>query len=187
MIKWRGISFGMVEEYGCSFTIRGISTSRHDSRALMKLVSKDRENITPVEDFFKIKRVIFNAPATIVLWEDGTKTVVQCRNEDNYDEEKGLAMCIAKKALGNTGRYYDTFKKYEEENKPSIDGSWSEILAKFVEPFTKELQLLTETKTEVDEDGNVTETTEAVTSVTDNTDGVVVNYTDIAGQTGETN
>ncbi len=27
----------------------------------------------------KIERVIFNAPATIVFWNDGTKTVVKCR------------------------------------------------------------------------------------------------------------
>lgn len=60
---------------------------------------------------FKIKRVIFNDPATIVFWEDGTKTVVKAKGE-NFDEEKGLAMAIAKRALGNTGRYYNVFKKF---------------------------------------------------------------------------
>lgn len=60
---------------------------------------------------FKIKRVIFNNPATIVFWEDGTKTVVKAKGE-NFDEEKGLAMAIAKRALGNTGRYYNVFKKF---------------------------------------------------------------------------
>lgn len=60
---------------------------------------------------FKIKRVIFNNPATIVFWEDGTKTVVKAHG-DEFDEEKGLAMAIAKRALGNTGRYYNVFKKF---------------------------------------------------------------------------
>lgn len=60
---------------------------------------------------FKIKRVIFNNPATIVFWDDGTKTVVKAKGE-NFDEEKGLAMAIAKRALGNTGRYYNVFKKF---------------------------------------------------------------------------
>ena len=60
---------------------------------------------------FKIKRVIFNNPATIVFWDDGTKTVVKAHG-DEFDEEKGLAMAIAKRALGNTGRYYDVFKKF---------------------------------------------------------------------------
>ena len=52
-----------------------------------------------------IKKVIFNAPATIVFWEDGTKTVVKAYEED-YDSEKGLAMAIAKKSYGNKGNYF---------------------------------------------------------------------------------
>lgn len=64
-----------------------------------------------LQDVFKIKRVIFNNPATIVFWEDGTKTVVKAHG-DEFDEEKGLAMAIAKRALGNTGRYYNVFKKF---------------------------------------------------------------------------
>ena len=84
----------------------------------------------------KIEKVIFNPPATIVLWGDGTKTVVKANGRcghtvvatsysDNgeakteeieigelYDPEKGLAMCIAKKALGNKGNYYNEFKKW---------------------------------------------------------------------------
>ena len=59
-----------------------------------------------------IKRVIFNDPATIVLWADGTKTVVKCAKDETFDPEKGLAMAIAKKALGNEGWYYDIFKAY---------------------------------------------------------------------------
>lgn len=59
-----------------------------------------------------IKKVIFNDPATIVLWEDETKTVVKAQDKDQFDKEKGLAMAIAKKALGNEGRYYEIFKKW---------------------------------------------------------------------------
>lgn len=68
-----------------------------------------------------IKKVIFNAPATIVFWDDGTKTVVKCENEE-YDPEKGLAMAIAKKALGNQGNYYNQFKKWlpEKEEGPTV-------------------------------------------------------------------
>lgn len=60
---------------------------------------------------FDIKDIIFNNPATIIFWKDGTKTVVKAENEE-FDPEKGLAMAIAKKALGNSYDYYDTFKKY---------------------------------------------------------------------------
>ena len=59
-----------------------------------------------------IKDVIFNAPATIVFWSDGTKTVVKSGDYDVYDPEKGLSMAIAKKALGNEGNYYEVFKKW---------------------------------------------------------------------------
>ena len=68
----------------------------------------------------RIKKVIFNDPATIVFWKDGTKTVVKCGDGDIFDPEKGLAMAIAKKALGNKGHYFETVKKwtegYSEEN-----------------------------------------------------------------------
>lgn len=62
----------------------------------------------------KIKKVIFNPPATIVLWEDNTKTVVKAQIE-GFDPEKGLAMAISKKYLGNKGKYYNTFEKYISE------------------------------------------------------------------------
>ena len=63
----------------------------------------------------EIKKVIFNDPATIVLWKDGTKTVVNAQDKEEFDKEKGLAMAISKKSLGNEGQYYDTFKKWLKE------------------------------------------------------------------------
>ncbi len=60
----------------------------------------------------EIKNVIFNDPATIVFWEDGTKTVVKCQDGDEFDPEKGLAMAIAKKAYGNKGSYCNKLKKW---------------------------------------------------------------------------
>lgn len=71
---------------------------------------------------FDIKNVIHHDPATIVYWCDGTKTVVKCGENDIYDPEKGLAMAIAKKVLGNEGNYYNRFKKWlpkEEETNTS--------------------------------------------------------------------
>ena len=59
-----------------------------------------------------INKVIFNEPATIVIWADHTKTIVKCDVDDVYDREKGLAMAIAKKALGNKGNFNDEFKKW---------------------------------------------------------------------------
>lgn len=62
----------------------------------------------------EIKDVIFNDPATIVYWEDGTKTVVKCQKEtgDSFSKETGLVMAIAKKVLGNKGNFNDILKKW---------------------------------------------------------------------------
>ena len=57
-------------------------------------------------------RVIYNDPATIAFWSDGTKTIVKAQPGDIFDPEKGLAMAIAKKACDNTGNYYNSFKKW---------------------------------------------------------------------------
>lgn len=59
-----------------------------------------------------IKQVIFNEPATIVFWDDGSKTVVKAQNGEPFDKEKGLAMCIVKKMCGNKGNYYNVFKRW---------------------------------------------------------------------------
>lgn len=60
---------------------------------------------------YGIVDVIFNDPATIVIWADGSKTVVKA-NDEKFDPEKGLAMAISKKVLGNKHDYYDIFKKH---------------------------------------------------------------------------
>lgn len=73
----------------------------------------------------EIKNVIFNDPATIVFWTDGTKTVVKCQEDDEFDPEKGLTMAIAKKVYGNKGSYCNVIKKwcepYHEKQKEKND------------------------------------------------------------------
>ena len=64
-----------------------------------------------------ITNVIFNNPATIVFWSDGSKTVVKCQEGDIYNPEVGLAMAISKKALGNQGNYANVFKKWLPEKE----------------------------------------------------------------------
>lgn len=59
-----------------------------------------------------IQKVIFNPPATIVIWKDGSKTVVKCGENDIFDPEKGLAMAISKRAFGNNRDYYEIFAKW---------------------------------------------------------------------------
>ena len=81
-----------------------------DARILMNLygpVPFGREELK-----LYIVKVIFHNPATIVFWSDGTKTVVKVQGKERFNKEKGLAMAIAKKALGNKYDYYEEFKKW---------------------------------------------------------------------------
>ena len=83
--------------------------------------AKKEEAKKPVDSFetkqstnrrVKIKDIIFSDPATVVLCDDNTKTVVKTRGGEKYDKEKGLAMAIIKKITGNTGNYYNIFKEW---------------------------------------------------------------------------
>lgn len=69
----------------------------------------------PEHQQYEPMKVIFNKPATIVYWLDGSKTVVKAQNDEPFDPEKGLAMAIAKKALGNEGNYFNHIKKWTED------------------------------------------------------------------------
>lgn len=88
-----------------------------------------------------IEKVIFNDPATIIIWTTGEKTVVKCGEGEVYDPEKGFAMAIAKYVLGNKGNYYETFKKWlpkEEKTEtfyfcPDPGRSISDAILKFKE------------------------------------------------------
>ena len=69
----------------------------------------------------EISNIYFNDPVTIVLWNDGTKTIVRRQNDDVYSEEVGLAHCISKKALGNKGNFNDVFKKWLPSKKATVE------------------------------------------------------------------
>ena len=49
--------------------------------------------------------VIFNNPATIVYWSDGTKTVVKCQPGDTFSAETGLTTAMLKKYMGNDNTF----------------------------------------------------------------------------------
>ncbi|MBO7379499.1 MAG: hypothetical protein J6U31_07100 [Bacteroidales bacterium] len=76
-------------------------------------------HVTKAVQVPEIEKIEFNEPATIIFWKDGTKTVVQSRDGEPYDAEKGIAMAIAKKALGNERDYYHLFlhwiKRYKKK------------------------------------------------------------------------
>ena len=50
-----------------------------------------------------------------VVWKDETRTVMRAHPDDEWDVEKGVAMCFMKKAFNNRGCYYDSFKDVIEQ------------------------------------------------------------------------
>ena len=72
-----------------------------------------------------IKKIIFNDPATIIIWGNGDKTIVKCGEGEFYDPEKGMAMAIAKHFLGDKGNYYKTFKKWLPKENETVKESKS--------------------------------------------------------------
>ena len=58
-----------------------------------------------------IKKIMYKPPATIVFWNDGTKTVAVCEKGDAYNKELGFALCVLKKKYGNK-KVHDMLDKY---------------------------------------------------------------------------
>lgn len=101
----------VIDDFDCLADYLKSLTSDKDNTMMCKLTDYQMRN-----NYFRIQKVIFNDPATIILWSDGSKTVVKAENEE-FDPEKGLAMAISKKALGNEGNYYNVFKKWLQKNE----------------------------------------------------------------------
>lgn len=108
----RGLIDTFIQIGDATYAVRDLSydiTDGEDIRIEASLVGMQRGGVW---DPKRIKKVIFNDPATIVFWYDGTKTVVKCQAGDKYDKMTGLAMAISKKFLGNNGRYYNVIKEW---------------------------------------------------------------------------
>lgn len=121
-----------IRSHDCEYEPTGITYRiSFDCNLLSRFKDKDVELAGMVAamlgsdaETFKIKDVIYNDPAVIVKWADGTKTVAKAKDEP-YDPEKGLAMCFAKKALGNT---YGSFKPFKRALKKAPEPKMSDIV-----------------------------------------------------------
>lgn len=68
------------------------------------------------ERLFTIEKVIFNDPATIVYWADGTRTVVKCQKGDVFNKETGFALCCMKKIYGNNNHFNKLLHMFIKED-----------------------------------------------------------------------
>lgn len=75
---------------------------------------------------FVIDKALFNPPATIVFWLDGTKTVVKCKEGEEFSEWAGIALCLAKKLYGPN--FHKIFRAHCSDPEKTVnDMSDSEI------------------------------------------------------------
>ena len=92
-----------------------------DDKEAAKYVKNDVETTRIAYSKFytklKVKKVIFNNPATIIYWSDGSKTVVKCQEGDTYSKETGFVMAYLKKLLGNKNEFNKLIKKWVTEDK----------------------------------------------------------------------
>ena len=106
-------------------------------------------NWTPKSRYFHpsmVKDVIFNPPATIVFWTDGTKTVVKCTDNEPFDPEKGMLMAIIKHCFNDrstrTSKWMHqwTDAYYEDLiNKETVDWDGLKKIANSISDALKDL------------------------------------------------
>ncbi len=119
------------------WTVTTVRINRIDMRAIYKLVSeKTHETLDDVpegnmtlvkhpgqkkekptmDSRYKVKKILYNGPATIVYWADGEKTVVKCMDADTFDPMAGFCAALAKRVYGSTGAVKQIIKasRYEE-------------------------------------------------------------------------
>lgn len=83
------------------------------------------------------KKLIVNGPATIILWDDGAKTVAKCSEGETFDPEKGVAIAIAKKFVSSSKlhrMFDDALSQIDDSGMIGLLDQWREnmkALAKF--------------------------------------------------------
>ena len=77
-----------------------------------------------IEDYPSIEKVIFNnfckgekkIANVVVLWTDGDRTIRYCHEEDEYDPEYGVMLCVLRKMFSSN--QYHKYLKMLQENDP---------------------------------------------------------------------
>lgn len=64
-------------------------------------------------------KVIHNGNKTIVIWDDGDKTIVSCGDDEEFDNYTGFLAALAKKLYGSTSRAKKMVRRVtDDQRKP---------------------------------------------------------------------
>lgn len=95
-----------------------------------------RFKYTYIPPMYQPKQVIYNPPATIVFWKDGTKTIVKCSEGDIYNKYFGFCAALAKKLYGNNNRVNkivnDGLYQSKKEKKKDGETDYKELARKIM-------------------------------------------------------
>jgi hypothetical protein len=106
----------------CRYKFQSIREAKNWCENIAKLVCKINTNLEDynlknikIKDEYKsmnnFKKVIFNEPATIIIWDDNSKTIVKCKDGEVFDKEKGFLMAYfqkhSNKTKTQTSKFFD--------------------------------------------------------------------------------
>lgn len=94
-----------------------------------------------------LKRIIISKKAgvTVVLWDDGTKTIVKCSEADTYDVYAAYCAAFAKKCYGTNSQLKKTIEKFTVHQEEKETGGlptaeeFAESMRKVGEAFRKSI------------------------------------------------
>lgn len=81
------------------------------------------------DEFIKPARIVYSGPKTILIWPDGTKTIVSLMEGDKPDEYAAFCSAIVKKMFGSTQKakkFLDSIKTYTKSNPRKADKKGSD-------------------------------------------------------------
>lgn len=95
------------------------------NRDFLKKIESELKSVDYMSTFPGIKKIIVNDKTTIVLWWDGTKTIVRPSANDNYDLEAAVCAAIAKKIYGTNSAFKRMIKEKTviQENKKNEENN----------------------------------------------------------------
>lgn len=106
----------------------------------MKKERKFTERSTDDMKKIDVKKIIFNGPKTIVLWSDGTKTIVSMsKDEAKFDPEAAFCAAYTKKMFGTNSKIKRVIKEKSniEQHQRIVEEKLKEELAKISQDYDK--------------------------------------------------
>lgn len=93
-----------------------VETKVHDvnGRELHEIVEANCVEAPEVKTAYRIKNIYenFDKGVTTVIWTDGSKTMLECDEDDEWDREKLISLAYMKRFFNNRGCFNDEIKKW---------------------------------------------------------------------------